>query len=120
MEEPIAMGAEAVVTASEFLGRKAVKKTRNPKSYRHPELDDMLRSVRTRNEVRMIRIARSDVVRTPVVYDVNMSVCSITMEFIEGTKVKDLLDSDPSSCEKVCSLMGEALEIGRASCRERV
>ncbi|HKM09719.1 MAG TPA: KEOPS complex kinase/ATPase Bud32 [Candidatus Methanomethylophilaceae archaeon] len=109
MEEPIAMGAEAVVTASEFLGRKAVKKTRNPKSYRHPELDDMLRSVRTRNEVRMIRIARSDVVRTPVVYDVNMSVCSITMEFIEGTKVKDLLDSDPSSCEKVCSLMGEAL-----------
>lgn len=109
MEEPVAMGAEAVVTASEFLGRKAVKKTRRPKKYRHPELDGTIRSVRTRNEVRIIRSARSEAVRTPVVYDVNMSECSITMEFIEGTKVKDLLDDDPSSCETVCRLMGKAL-----------
>ncbi len=109
MEDLIAVGAEAVVTFSEFLGRKAIKKTRVPKMYRHPELDGRIRSTRTKNEVRIMRSARSDVVKTPVIYDVNMSDCSITMEFINGTRVKELLDRNPSSSEPVCSKIGEAL-----------
>ncbi len=109
MEKPIAVGAEAVVTVSEFLGRKAVKKTRVPKKYRHPVLDERIRSVRTRNEVRIMRQARSDAVRTPVIYDVDMSEYSITMEFIEGSTVKEILDSDPSSAEEICPLIGRVL-----------
>jgi TP53 regulating kinase-like protein/N6-L-threonylcarbamoyladenine synthase/protein kinase Bud32 len=109
MDAPIAVGAEAVVTVSEFLGRKAAVKTRVPKRYRHGELDRRIRAARTRNEVRVMQGARSDTVRTPVVYDVEMSRCSITMEFIEGVRVKDLLDADPSSSKEVCPLIGEAL-----------
>jgi len=109
MDKPIAVGAEAVVTVSEFLGRKAVKKTRVPKKYRHPVLDERIRSVRTRNEVRIIRQSRSDTVRTPVIYDVDMTEYSITMEFIEGSTVKDVLDSDPSLAEKICPLIGKIL-----------
>lgn len=109
MDETIAVGAEAVVTVSEFLGRKAVRKTRVPKKYRHPILDERIRSVRTRNEVRVIRQSRSDTVRTPVVYDVDMEEYSITMEFIEGSTVKDVLDSDPSKADGVCRLIGKVL-----------
>jgi len=109
MDAPIAVGAEAVVTVSEFLGRKAAVKTRVPKGYRNSELDRRIRTSRTRNEVRVMQGARSDTVRTPVVYDVDMSECSITMEFIEGARVKDLLDADPASSKEVCRLMGEAL-----------
>mgnify|MGYP000858030240 FL=1 len=109
MESPIAVGAEAVVTVSEFLGRKAVRKTRVPKKYRHPILDERIRSTRTRNEVRIIRQSRSDIVRTPVIYDVDMSEYSITMEFIEGSTVKEALDKDPSVAEYVCPLIGKAL-----------
>ena len=109
MEDPIAVGAEAVVTFSEFLGRKAVKKTRVPKRYRHPELDGRIRSSRIKNEVRIMRSARSDTVRTPVVYDVDMSDFSIIMEFIDGVRVKEILDSNPYSYETVCSKIGEAL-----------
>lgn len=109
MEDPIAVGAEAVVTFSEFLGRKAVKKTRVPKRYRHPELDGRIRSSRIKNEVRIMRSARSDIVRTPVVYDVDMSDHSITMEFMDGKRVKELLDSDSELSGTVCSKIGEAL-----------
>lgn len=109
MEAPIAVGAEAVITESEFLGRKAAVKTRVPKGYRHAELDRRIRSSRTRNEVRVTRSARSDIVRTPVIYDVDMSECSITMELIEGTVVKELLDGDPSSSGDVCRMIGEAM-----------
>ncbi|MGE4577339.1 MAG: Kae1-associated kinase Bud32, partial [Candidatus Methanomethylophilaceae archaeon] len=109
MDAPIAVGAEAVVTASEFLGRKAVVKTRVPKGYRHADLDLRIRSSRTRNEVRVMRSARSENVRTPVIYDVDMSECSITMEFIEGVRVKELLDGAPSSSEGVCRMIGEVL-----------
>ena len=109
MDRTIAVGAEAVVTVSEFLGRKAVKKTRVPKKYRHPILDERIRSVRTRNEVRVIRQSRSDIVRTPVVYDVDMSEYSITMEFIEGSTVKDVLDGNPSDAHGVCVLIGRVL-----------
>lgn len=109
MDVQIAVGAEAVVTASEFLGRKAVVKTRVPKGYRHGDLDLRIRSSRTRNEVRVMRSARSENVRTPVIYDVDMSECSITMEFIEGSRVKELLDGAPSSSEGVCRMIGEVL-----------
>ncbi|MGE0015380.1 MAG: KEOPS complex kinase/ATPase Bud32 [Candidatus Methanomethylophilaceae archaeon] len=109
MDAPIAVGAEAVLTASEFLGRKAAVKTRVPKGYRHEELDRRIRVARTKNEVRVMQGARSETVRTPVVYDVEMSECSITMEFIDGVRVKDLLDADPESSKEVCPLIGEAM-----------
>lgn len=104
-----ARGAEAVVSGCEYHGRKAVVKVRPPKTYRHPELDLHIRTTRTRNEVRLLREARDAGVRTPCIYDVDMASCSITMEHVPGGSVKDLLDSDPGSAERVCGMIGETV-----------
>ncbi len=68
-----AVGAEATVSNVVFLGREAVMKSRPPKAYRLPELDRHIRSVRTRNEARLMREARKAGVRTPCVYDIDLS-----------------------------------------------
>ena len=80
MMEEIGRGAEATVSRTEFLGRDAVLKTRVSKGYRHHDLDEHLRSARTRTEVRVMREARTAGVRSPVVYDADLKEGSITME----------------------------------------
>ncbi len=107
--EHSAVGAEATVSVSDFLGRKAVKKVRSPKTYRHGELDRRLRTSRTKNEVRVMRSARSRTVRTPVVYDIDMESCTITMEYIEGRRVKEVLDAEDCDPLPVLRKIGETL-----------
>ncbi|WP_135663751.1 bifunctional N(6)-L-threonylcarbamoyladenine synthase/serine/threonine protein kinase [Halorhabdus rudnickae] len=60
-------GAEATVTVEN--GR--VRKRRNPRTYRHPTLDERLRTERTREEARLTSEARRAGVPTPVVYDID-------------------------------------------------
>ena len=108
-ERRIGMGAEAVIARSEYLGHAAVVKTRPRKDYRHPELDARLRSSRTRNEVRIIREARCAGVRTPVVYDVDVTEGSITMEFVEGERVREIIESEPDRIPDICRMIGETM-----------
>ena len=105
----MASGAEATVTGTSFLGRDAVEKVRPAKPYRLPELDARIRSSRTRNEARMMREARAAGVRTPCVYDLDLSRCSITMERIEGPTVKELLDARPERAPEVCREVGRTV-----------
>jgi len=107
--EILGCGAEATVHRTEYLGREAVIKTRSPKGYRHPELDRHLRSSRTKNEARAMAEARRIGVRTPVIYDIDMNVCDITMEFMAGRKVKDVLDDDPSIADDICGRIGKTI-----------
>ena len=102
-------GAEAKVFETKYLGRDAILKVRPVKKYRHPELDWHLRSSRTKNEVRVIREARSAGVQTPVIYDVDLKECSITMEHIRGRCVKDILDNEPNRSLEVCEIIGKTL-----------
>ncbi|MDR1955184.1 MAG: Kae1-associated serine/threonine protein kinase [Candidatus Methanoplasma sp.] len=106
---PIAKGAEAEIFDSRFLGRDALIKMRSPKRYRAAELDDELRSYRTRNEARLMKEARKAGVRTPVVYDVDLKEFSITMEKVKGIKVKEKLDREPGSAADVCMMIGNAV-----------
>ena len=108
-EQRIGMGAEAVIERTEYLGHMAIVKTRPKKDYRHPDLDRRLRSSRTRNEVRVIREARNAGVRTPVIYDVDTLEGSITMEYISGERVKEIIDSEPERIPDVCAMIGEAM-----------
>lgn len=101
-----AMGAEAIVTCTQYLGFDAVVKSRPAKSYRIPELDRHLRLTRTRNEARLIREARMAGVRTPCIYDIDTRECSITMERIEGRTVKDALDSGNMDSTRICEKIG--------------
>ena len=109
MMEEIGRGAEATVSRTEFLGRDAVLKTRVSKGYRHPDLDNHLRSARTRTEVRVMREARTAGVRSPVIYDADLKEGSITMEYIHGESVKSILDEHPERAEEICARIGEMI-----------
>ncbi len=108
-EPGMAMGAEAVIEPTEFLGRAAVIKTRPPKGYRLPELDIHIRSTRTRIEARIMHEARSASVRTPCIYDLDLKQCSITMERVDGSPVKEYLDSHPDEADDVCAEIGSTI-----------
>ncbi len=83
-------------------------KVRKVKSYRHPELDRRIRTARIRTEARLAAEARRAGVRTPVVYDVDLSEASITMERIPGRTVRELLD-DGDGPEDICRMIGRAV-----------
>ncbi len=99
-------GAEATISETVFLGRDAVVKHRPAKSYRLPELDSHIRSVRTKNEARIMHEAREAGVRTPCIYDIDLKKCDIVMERIKGRMVKDILDSEPLRADEVCETIG--------------
>ena len=103
------VGAEAVITSTDYLGLPSVVKMRPVKKYRHPELDSTLRTQRTKHEVRLIREARRAGVRTPAVYDVDLAEGSITMELIPGRKVRDMIEEEPDMIPRICSMIGSSL-----------
>jgi Kae1-associated kinase Bud32 len=98
MAEEIGRGAEAVITRD----GDRVTKVRLPKGYRMPALDERIRRERTVMESRIISEARRCGVPTPIVLDVDQF--SLTMEHVEGTKLKEVIDPDLS--EKVGELVG--------------
>ena len=102
-------GAEATVVEDTFLGRRALVKIRPPKSYRLTELDDHIRTVRTKNEAKIMHDAREAGVRTPCIYDIDLSKFSITMEFIDGNAIKDVLDEHPERADEICEKIGIAV-----------
>lgn len=107
--EPISVGAEASIFETEFFGLPAVMKQRTPKVYRHPTLDERLRTSRTRKEARLLGEARRSGVRTPVVYDVDVQESIIIMEKIEGKKVREILEQHPSMADDICYDIGRNL-----------
>ncbi|MGA7924059.1 MAG: KEOPS complex kinase/ATPase Bud32 [Thermoplasmata archaeon] len=88
---PAARGAEATIRAVEWLGLDAYLKERDVKGYRPKALDDRLRNERTRMEVRLLVEARKLGVRTPIVYDVDLTTHRIVMERLPGTTLRDML-----------------------------
>ena len=92
MERVIAKGAEADLVFMEWNGLKALAKRRNPKRYRHPELDLRMRKTRTKTEADIIHRAKMSGVPTPLLYQVDPDEAVIVMEYIEGVKVRDAVD----------------------------
>ena len=92
----LAMGAEATIYLDRdpVLAKEIIKKTRHKKSYRHPELDQQLRKRRTRNEARLLHQAKSAGVRVPFIHDIDMEACSISMEYIRGDRLRDVMNEE--------------------------
>lgn len=108
----IRKGAEANLYLHRWHGLQVIVKRRIRKSYRHRSLDVRIRRYRTIHEAQMIHEARKAGVPTPVVYDVDRERFTIVMEYIEGERVKELLESvDAEKRGKLC------LEIGRLIAR---
>ncbi len=91
------VGGEAVVKIYEH----AVEKTRRVKRYRVIELDELLRKRRTRNEVRLMHLARKQGVATPLILDVEGD--TIVMERIAGKPVRECMSED------VCREIGRSV-----------
>ena len=100
MNQQIAAGAEAVIERS---GGRIIKR-RVSKNYRIPKLDTRIRAARTRSEAKLISEARRCGVPTPIIYDVDTAEHTIVMEFIEGARMKDVLD--PGMSERIGELVG--------------
>ena len=91
----IGRGAEAILKKKE----DHLEKERIKKSYRLKELDDEIRKSRTRREANLIRTARRIGVKVPAIIDEDKE--TITMEFLDGKRIKDVLDEN--NCEELCT-----------------
>ena len=89
----IAKGAEADLWFDpDWNSRKALIKKRGEKKYRHPELDRAIRRSRTIHEADIIHRAKQAGVPTPVLYQVDLAGATIVMQYVEGEKVRDVVD----------------------------
>ncbi|ASJ12515.1 Kae1-associated kinase Bud32 [Thermococcus thioreducens] len=124
--ELVKQGAEAkiyLVDFEEFFGvdllpgEKVVIKHRIPKRYRIKEIDTKLRKERTVREARVLHRAKKFGVNCPYVYEVDMKDMKIAMEFIDGERLKELLERLPMEerlklCREIGRQIGKLHEAG--------
>lgn len=104
------LGAEAEIVLSEFMGKKVVQKRRVKKAYRINQIDSVLIASRTREEAKLISASRSCGVCVPLLYDVDLFGGILTMEYLNGKRIKDILNRvDESERKKICQKIGESI-----------
>jgi Kae1-associated kinase Bud32 len=91
-------GAEAELFQIKFEGKKALLKKRILKKYRNKKLDESIRKKRTRSEAKLLREA-GKIINTPHIYQVNEDNAEIVMEFIEGQKLKEIIENKKNLAE---------------------
>ena len=100
-------GAEATLFFGDWHGRKVIIKTRLPKLYRPTELDEKIRVYRTVHEPQLMHEAKKAGVPTPTIFLVDLKQASITMEFVEGRQVKQVLaDVSRKERQELCVKIG--------------
>ena len=97
----VSRGAEASIRKVEWMGRPALLKERDSKSYRPKALDDRLRRERTRTEARLLVEARRLGVRTPLVYDIDLPRHRLILEELPGSTLRELLEENPTSAAEL-------------------
>ena len=109
-EKVLYQGAEAKIIVSEYLGFSAVQKKRLRKSYRIKQIDDKLISYRTKEEAKLMTEARQCGVSVPIIYDVDLENGVITMEYLKGPRVKDILnDLSDEERKRICEKIGRSI-----------
>lgn len=88
-------GAEAELYLTLWYGLKSVMKMRKKKPYRVQQLDLEIRRSRTAHEAQLLHDAKGAGVPTPFIRLIDLRTTTIIMQHIEGTRLKDLLDSLP-------------------------
>ncbi len=98
-------GAEAKI----ILNGEKIIKDRIPKSYRIQELDNKIRSQRTRKEAKLLEKA-SFIIPAPKPLSLPDFGRMIHMPFIKGQKLSDALDDFPIKKQKqICKQIGESI-----------
>ena len=106
--EIISRGAEAILYKGELYGDEVLIKERIKKNYRIGKIDKKLRKERTKRETKLMRDARSVGVNTPKVLETDYDDYRIIMEFIDGEKVKDVLE-EAKDVEDICRKIGSMI-----------
>lgn len=86
-------GAEAKICVSKYMDFDVVEKRRIPKSYRIKHIDDRLISYRTKEEAKLMIEARNKGVSVPIIYDIDLKNGIITMEYLKGSRIKDIFNN---------------------------
>lgn len=103
----IKKGAEASLYLETWHCRKVVFKRRLVKKYRVPELDREIRIQRTKHEPSIIHKAKEAGVPTPIIYMIDLASSTIIMEFVEGKRLKEILDHLlPEERKGLCRYIG--------------
>jgi Kae1-associated kinase Bud32 len=103
-------GAEAEICLSKYMGKTVVQKRRVKKAYRIKEIDTLLIASRTKEEAKLIAESRSYGVSVPLLYDINLAKGIITMEYLAGKRVKDILNSlEETERKRLCQKIGESI-----------
>ena len=106
----IKKGAEANLYLADWHDRKVVMKRRQPKKYRPPKLDEQIRTYRTVHEPQLIHEAKKAGVPTPTIFLVDLANTTITMQFIEGKQLKQLLgEVTENKRHRLCLKIGEQI-----------
>src|SRR3989344_6413521 len=85
--EKLAQGAEAILHQD----KATIIKERFSKSYRLPQLDEALRQFRTRREAKVLATLEKMKFPAPHLQEFCDKRMSITMDFVPGEKLRDLL-----------------------------
>lgn len=103
-------GAESWIYQHNYQGEVAIVKERVAKRYRISQIDEQLRKMRTRKEVKLLTEARKVGVATPKILHVDEKDHKIFMEFIEGRRIKELLNEvDEKTVARICFEIGRAI-----------
>ncbi|MBN2458484.1 Kae1-associated serine/threonine protein kinase [Candidatus Woesearchaeota archaeon] len=98
----IAQGAEAVL----YLKSNRIIKSRVPKSYRLPEIDNELRKSRTTREANVLKKIP---IAAPVLFSVDKEKMEIEMEHIKGERLSEVLEKKDyrTICKKIGHMVAE-------------
>ena len=103
-------GAEARLYLASWHDRQVVIKMRLPKKYRPAKLDLEIRSYRTVHEPQLMHEAKKAGVPTPTIFLVDLKNAAITMEFVEGKQVKQLLGNiSKEERQELCVEIGKLI-----------
>lgn len=104
----IYQGAEAKIFRSKYMNYDVVQKKRISKLYRIKEIDNQLISSRTREEAKLMIEARKYGVSIPTIYDVDLEKGIITMDYLNGKRIKDILNNlSEEERASICKKIGE-------------
>jgi TP53 regulating kinase-like protein len=101
-------GAEAYLYYGKWFDKEVIFKHRIPKKYRIKELDENIRTTRTLNEARALINVKEYGVNVPTVFEIDPKRALIIMEFIEGNKLKDLMNNlTPAKMDEYFKKIGD-------------
>ena len=99
-EKLIHKGAEASLYIGRWFNKKVIFKHRIQKKYRLEEIDNKIRIERTLNEGKALIRVKNYGLNVPQVYEIDPQDATIIMRYIEGEKLKNLVDILKSIIEK--------------------